>query len=412
MRLVHFITVILIAFSSQLSLSQNESSEMIHLNLLIPKELATEQAFDKTALDTFDRAVSTLNNKMVSSAHCVDCDTYATGNEPSVDFMFGTGGVSTIDGQKARQIWDAGTRISKVISDNCLRVDSGILNEGHPQVPQKSALTNRVYSDSHHRDEAYLQITCRKEVLKKLYGEVSLGPAFTMDTTSPNGGAAQDQKGLAILATVALKYYLGNSGWHARFECDEVKETNLFNRAGPKSTLCMAGIGKDFGLPTNGAFENILGDGINLKGISMATGVAQFKTSHVETRPSEGSTVEFSKIINESWQARLGFLTTGDDGAVNDDRGVSADLDYLIPVGRSGRTSIYSGAGVYLDRNYKTEKFEISPTFTFIGVQHDFGNNMFVRVDYDRIARSNNATVGKRQGGDMDEVRTEFGYRF
>lgn len=376
-----------IFLASVMSLAETPD-DTINLTLKLPPEIATPQAFNNIALDQINRANSTVNTKMQKS-DCPDCERLAHPTDSALSFTYGNGhSFAREPGQGGNQQWDFDLRLSKAIGDGCARIETGLLNEGHP--------------NNHHRDGYYLQLGCSKKILKNLTLELAVGGYFSMDTTTRNG-VELDEKSINILATAALKYYIGKSGLHLRLECDAVKSTSLLAR-GPDSLQCLAGIGKDFRVSANSLA------GVDMSNLMISGGAVWTKTNHGGTNASKGESLELS-MQNGNWLSRLGILATGDDGSINNRTGVAAEVDYMIPVGQKGRDFLYTGAGVYIARNSEAKRTEINPTLSFLGYQHNFGKNIFVRVDYSRIARPTHAP-GAGKEGDSDMVRGQFGYRF
>lgn len=366
------------------ALSQDDT---IQLTLELPKDMGTVQGMSTIAIEQLNRSNQLLNKKMQKNT-CADCESVASVSQSALSFTYGNGRTFAKDpAEGGNQVWNFDLRLSKVFDEGCARIDTGLLNEGHPV--------------NHHRDGFYLQLACSKKILQNLSMELALGGYFSMDTTTKRG-IEYDEKGLNILATMALKYYINKSGLHARLECNAVKSTAILAK-GPDSLLCSAGVGKDFSVSSDFSGEDF-------RDFSISAGPVWSKTNHGRTNAALGKSVEISKQSG-SWMTRLGVLTTGNDGAINDRKGVSVDMNYMIPVGKTGKDHLYTGAGVYLARNFQSEKYEVNPTLTFLGYEHKFNKRYFVRVDYIRVARPNHAPVIKKEG-DADVVRGQFGYSF
>ena len=385
MKIILFSFLIL---SSILSYADSQD-DTINLTLEIPKSLATPEAINNIALDRLNRSNQVLKTNMQKS-DCADCEALAASSHSALSFTYGNGRTFAEKGEGGNQQWNFDLRLSQAIGEGCARIETGLLNEGHPV--------------NHHRDGFYLQIGCSKKVLDNLTMELAIGGYLSMDTTTKNG-IEYDEKGMNILATAALKYYIGKSGLHARLECDAVKSTNILAKHGPNSIQCLAGVGMDF----SGQAKNLFTGGGDGKDLSLAAGPVWSKTNHGGTHASIGQSVDLSKVSG-NWMGHVGYLASGDDGSMNDRKGVVAGVDYRIPLDDKGKNFLYTGAGIYLARNYESQKTEVNPTITFLGYEHKFGKHVYMRVDYSRVMRPNNASGAQKQG-DADMVRGQIGYR-
>jgi hypothetical protein len=275
----------------------------------------------------------------------------------------------------------------------------------------------------HHEDGGYIQITCSKKVLKNLAIEGSLGGMFSQDTTTPPGSGELDQKGINAVASVALKYYFGNSGFNIQFECDGVKNTGLVEGTGPSAVLCLAGFGATFGAPhvedvsssskswSAWGAENVR-DSI-ATGWAVDSGVVYSRTNHGGTDHSYGANLSASKYFSNGWVTRVGLMTTGDDGGVNNYQGVDGVIQKQFPVGNYG-TKLYTGLGIYLERDDDdppANKYQTDITMTFLGIEQNFGH-AYGRLEYDRLARTNNADIFAKDGADSDYVLLNAGYKW
>ncbi|MGZ3774532.1 MAG: hypothetical protein ACXVCY_12375 [Pseudobdellovibrionaceae bacterium] len=376
--------------------SQNDT---IRINLQFPTSMMTDSGVGAVALNRIETANKKVTQNLNNNHICEICDFFTEGHPPeksntSLSFTYGNGKTFASDpSEGGTQQWNFNLRLSHAIGDGCQRIDTGLLNEGHPI--------------NHHRDGFYLQLTCRKEVLKNITAEFGAGPYFSMDTTKPNRGSELDQKGINILATAAVNYYIGKSGLHLRLECDGVKSTPALGN-GPDSVQCMAGIGQDFSRP-GGESSSSSSSSSSKRDYAIAVGPVWSKTNHGGTSSAYGESVELSKDSGP-WMTRLGFLATGNDGAINNRRGMSIDVDYKFPIGSSGKHSLYTGAGVYLDRNYNADRNEVNGNVTFLGYEYDVNKDYFIRVDYNRVFTFSNAPKDHKEA-DSDVIRMEIGAR-
>ncbi|MGZ3769806.1 MAG: hypothetical protein ACXVCP_08930 [Bdellovibrio sp.] len=394
-----FTMVFLTSNSNAFAADAKSQNETININLKLPTALMSTKGLSKISLDRIDLANKSLNLNSDPNHKCELCDFFTSGHpseksKTSLAFTYGNGKTFAKDpNEGGNQQWDYDLRLSNAIGDGCMRIDTGLLNEGHPE--------------NHHRDGFYLQLTCRKKVLENIRAEFGVGPYFSMDTTKRADKVELDQKGLNVIATAALNYYIGKSGLHLRLECNGVK-AGLPSNA-PDSIQCMAGVGQDFSAPKMSSDSST---DFKEKKYAVELGALNSKTNHGGTSGTYGGALSLVKNDGH-FKGRVGALITTYDGAINERQEAYADANYRVAIGEEGKTHLYTGAGIIAGRNHGHA--EVAGKINFVGVEHDFDGRNYVAAEWSRIFTFSNAPTKEGQSkpsGDSDVFMIEAGHRF
>jgi hypothetical protein len=363
--------------------------------------MSADEAFERAAVnDAMDSLAPSQMNLSGTLPGCHQEEPAGRG-DTSVAFMMGNGYTfSPNAGQSGGQQWhDMILRLSHALNASGLRVDAGLNNYGH--------------DPNAHPDGWFLQLTLSKEILRRLTLDLSIGGMYSMNTTIPAGGSEVDQKGIDLMASATLRYYLGLWGLDARVECDGVKDTNIIGGKGPDSIMCVAGLGKTFGSLQRELAYSSTDNNDKSKPWSVDAGALYFRTNHQGTSHTIGSNVYLSRDFGGGWVGRLGYMTTGDDGSVNDDRGFDFMIHKYFALG-DGHTKLYTGLGAsweFDDLSTGKNKSQLDLEFTFLGAEYDW-KRFYSRLEYDRLARTTNAPLAAHDGGDADMVRFNGGFKF
>jgi hypothetical protein len=273
---------------------------------------------------------STSNNvlaltRQVEKSRINACDNFSDSNsERTGDFYIGGGlGIVNPGG-------DTGPRYIQICFSEHLtpRLSLGCtyINEGHPDL-----------NEAGHRDGFALMGLYEIPVLNKLRLEAGVGPYFNMNTTWRGNNFEQEfnDKGIGLLATLALIYPISDSGLNIRAQINEVIMPGSFS-----TTALLLGVGTELGGKLN---DRQFSKGQNGNyAINVLAGPCQ--TTRAGKVYNFGGKIELQRKISDRFAWSVSGISEGDSG-VSSRKGFAGQGWFVTP--KLGRLEFSAGLGPY-----------------------------------------------------------------
>ena len=258
-------------------------------------------------------------------------------------YFSGTYGGGTAAGTEDVE-WAFEIRFGKEFSDeHDIRWDIIHFNEGHPDTLG-------------HRDGFGGQAVWSFDANPRLSTEFGVGAVLTLNSIKIDGRKA-DAKNGGILATAALRYRLGQGGFHIRAQVNHLSVHDSH-----PSNLYLVGFGKEFpDVPDE------LSPMLSRKETHLNAFVGQSITNSGGTEPAFNIALEVQQRLARHLAVSVVILDQGDDRVRSDRLSMGSQVFRLIPL--NGNWTMSAGAGLLMgsnDRN-ETNHLEVNGLLTLRG---------------------------------------------